>query len=595
MMRNPSCGAWRCRVLAVLICLTIAPLASGQPGSFGILDYPEAKSSAAQGINDAGDVVGSYTDAAGKGHAFLMRGGKFTSIDYPGAVSTTAITVNNTGDIAGYYALADGIQHGFLLSAGSFTTVDVPGAKYSGVFGLNDKGEMVGHWQGEDKMKGFLFSDGKFNILDFPQANTMTCGFSINNSSVVMGHWRDTDGAIHGYLLKDGAYSRFDLPNVMHTMPDIGFLTPSGDIAGPYTDARGRVRSFLLRNGKAAFTPIDVPGSALTKVRGINASGEMVGYYTDPSGVSHGFRGSVAMTTRTQVIQVDDDGAECPGAMATIQDAVAAAGQGATILVCPGAYWGTVRLAGPEHDGLKLIAVGRQDEVVLQGDYTQRDGFLLDGVSNVLIRGFTVRDFGQAATTGSAWGDGHNILLRNADYNTIEHNRLINGDMVGIRLADSGHNTVQYNTVLIDNPALANCGIHINGAKTMHNVFRQNATYGNKMAGIMVSGAGPGNLLLDNVFTNNGRQGILNSNTPSTVIEGNRVSYNRGPWGTTPYAKELTDLGFGIDVVNSDKVSIIDNRLRNNSGGDVNWDGIGEIRFEANACDSSNRVGPCAK
>ncbi len=72
---------------------------------------------------------------------------------------------------------------------------------------------------------------------------------------------------------------------------------------------------------------------------------------------------------------------------------------GATILVCPGTYRGTVSITGPAKNGLKLIAVGRADEVVFQGDYTERDGFPLENVGSVLIRGFTVRDFGNQATT----------------------------------------------------------------------------------------------------------------------------------------------------------------------------------------------------
>ena len=39
----------------------------------------------AQGINDAGDIVGAYTDADNAYHGFLLSGGKFTSIEFPGA------------------------------------------------------------------------------------------------------------------------------------------------------------------------------------------------------------------------------------------------------------------------------------------------------------------------------------------------------------------------------------------------------------------------------------------------------------------------------------------------------------------------------
>ena len=205
------------------------------------------------------------------------------------------------------------------------------------------------------------------------------------------------------------------------------------------------------------------------------------------------------------VLTVDDDGIDCPGALRTIQDAVSRAVAGSTIRVCPGTYRGTVNIIGPEKNALKLVAVGRQDEVVLHGDYTERDGFHLENVSNVLIRGFTVRDFGVSATTASDWGVGNQIYLENAHYNTIEHSRLINGDRMGIMPVDSGNNLVQNNVAWVDNSALANCGIHVEGPKSAGNIIRLNMFWSNKLAGVMVRGAGAGNRIQDNTVLSNGR------------------------------------------------------------------------------------------
>jgi hypothetical protein len=145
--------------------------------------------------------------------------------------------------------------------------------------------------------------------------------------------------------------------------------------------------------------------------------------------VDHAFLTQVAAASTSQLI-VDDNGLDCPGGLPAIQEAVALVSPGATILVCPGTYQRSVTIAGLAKNGLKLIASGHADAVVLQGDYTERGGFHLENVSNVLIRGFTVRDFGIKATTETGWGSGNLIYLENAEYNTIEHNRLINGDMM---------------------------------------------------------------------------------------------------------------------------------------------------------------------
>ena len=102
-------------------------------------------------------------------------------------------------------------------------------------------------------------------------------------------------------------------------------------------------------------------------------------------------------------------------------------------------------------------------------------------------------------------------------------------------------------------------------------------------------------MISENSLTNNGRFGITNGSTPGTRIEGNRASYNRGPWGVSPYPAEVLNVGVGINVANSDKVTVVDNRARANSGVDLNWDGTGTNVFEANACDTSTPAGTCGR
>ena len=140
--------------------------------------------------------------------------------------------------------------------------------------------------------------------------------------------------------------------------------------------------------------------------------------------------------------------------------------------------------------------------------------------------------------------------------------------------------------------------IEINRARTpVHRAlpaeFLLNLLLGNQMAGIMLSGAGPANLILDNSIVSNGRFGITNGGTNGTFIEGNRVSYNGGPWGSTPYGSTLLGKGRGISVSTSDGVVVFDNRVRGNSEVDIFWDSAGSNKFDSNACDSSAPAGAC--
>jgi parallel beta-helix repeat protein len=581
------------KYLSALVVLGLAQVAVAQLTSFQVIDYPASKGTTAYAMNDAGDVVGTYKDERQLSHGFLLRVGEFTTIDYPGAAGTQLYGVNGGGDIAGVYVDSSGKQHGFLLSHGTFKTIDVPGADQTMPYGLNSRGDVTGMYflPGDtSKHYGFVMADGRFTTLDYPLPNDMSCGTWISDSGEVAGHVQEKNGAYHGYLWKDGKFTLIDLPGIGtgQFWDSIYGINAAGDILGAYSDARGKQRAFLRRKG--AFTTFDMPGSQRTRATGMNRSGQVVGMFVDSNGVNHGFLTQVDPPSRSQLLRVDDDGAECPGALRTIQEAVAQASPGATILVCPGIYQRTVNIAGPEKNGLKLIATGGENAVVLQGDYTERDGFHLENVSNVLVRGFTVRDFGNQATTATDWGAGNLIYLENAHYNTIEQNRLINGDMMGIMLMDSGNNSVRQNVAFVDNANLANCGIHVQGTKSAGNDIRLNMTYGNKFAGIMIRGAGPGNYVMDNTVVSNGRFGIDVENTNEIWIEGNRVSYNRGFWGTTPGG---TQPGLGINLVNVNKATVFDNRLRGNTGADLNWDGKGENKLEANACETSSPVGAC--
>src|SRR5438105_4550842 len=81
--------------------------------SFITFDVPGLSDTWASGINDSGQIVGSYPDAAGW-HGFLLDNGSYTTLDVPGSLSTRAIGINATGQIVGSYW--DGsTDRGFLL------------------------------------------------------------------------------------------------------------------------------------------------------------------------------------------------------------------------------------------------------------------------------------------------------------------------------------------------------------------------------------------------------------------------------------------------------------------------------------------------
>jgi parallel beta-helix repeat protein len=580
-------------IIACGFALLLAVAARAQLTNFTTIDYPGNPLNITQfiGSNDAGDIVGAYPGPEGARYGFLLKNGEFTSFRFPGTINTGAMDINSKGDIVGFYMDSDNVAHGFLLSGGRFSKVDFPGAYTTRPFGINAKGEIVGMYResATTNQRGFLLSGDRYNSIDYPEA-TNSWASGINDQGDIVGRWVDAANKAQGYLMSRGNFVSLHVPGAQSTFTDIGHIGNDGSIVGQYTDARGKTKGFLLIAGR--YTSVDVPGSTMTVLKDISVTGQIVGHYVDGAERRHGLITTVAPPLVSQPVLVDDDKAECPGALPTIQEAVRVAPAGATILVCRGIYTGTVEISGPQKNGLKLMAMGRTHEVVLQGDYAARDGFHLENVSDVLIRGFTVRDFGTKATTATEWGSGNLIYLENAHRNTIEQNQLFNSDRTAILLVNSSNNIVQQNVASADNNNLATCGIEVQGAQSAGNLIQLNMTHGNKLGGIRVADAGPGNVVQNNTVLANGRYGIDVQNSSDVWVEGNRISYNRGFWGTTPGGQQP---GLGINLANLIKATVFDNRARGNSGADLNWDGKGENRLESNACENCAPASACQK
>lgn len=261
--------------------------------------------------------------------------------------------------------------------------------------------------------------------------------------------------------------------------------------------------------------------------------------------------------TAGHALVVDDDGAQCPGAMPTIQGAVAAADPGTTIYVCAGTYGGSVPITGPAKNGIRLIAKHPPEQVILDGlGTTTEDGFSLQNASGVLIEGFTVMRFRE------------NILLDGATNSIVRKNVTHNAHHDGLLLRNSSTRNLLEENESFGNVSPNGCGLSVLSGSG-DNVVVKNEFHGNVFRGIQLVGAGPSNHLKDNVVRNNGvantvfvapypGTGIVNSSTPGTLVDDNLVTGNAG---------------HGVVVAGSTGVTVKDNLvLQNGSGND--HDGI---------------------
>jgi uncharacterized membrane protein len=128
-------------------------------GNFAHLDYPGALDTYPFGINSRGDVVGNWdTDQSTVGHGFLFSKGQIVSLDDPDAVpeGTAANGINDRGQIVGSYIGQDGNSHGFLAEGITFATLDCPGAFRTTPWGINSAGQIAGICDVPGQRRGFV-------------------------------------------------------------------------------------------------------------------------------------------------------------------------------------------------------------------------------------------------------------------------------------------------------------------------------------------------------------------------------------------------------------------------------------------------------
>jgi hypothetical protein len=264
------------------------------------INFPGAVSTKAFGINDAGQIVGAYSDGRVE-HGFLLSAGVFTTVDYPGAVFTTrAMGINNASQIVGCYYEFDApgaCYKGFLKSGGTFTPIAYPGAFSTNPNGISDSGQIVGTYAFSGA--AFRLQGGSFTRIQVPgAADGQTYGSGINNGSAVVG-WYNS-GNTFGFMLKQGAFSTIVVPGAAITKAN--GINAAEQIVGDFFiyGSPNRAGGFFLSGG--TFSTIELAG--ITAVNGINNTNQIVGTY-GYTGAEHGFVATLAAPTTAPTMSVD--------------------------------------------------------------------------------------------------------------------------------------------------------------------------------------------------------------------------------------------------------------------------------------------------
>jgi probable HAF family extracellular repeat protein len=151
--------------------------------------------SLANGINNAGAVVGMGIDAMGQGQGFLYSGGSMQSLApfAPAGAVGAAYDINEAGQIVGTYTAGpmtapEWPSSGFLLSGGVFTPMGHIGSAYESVaLSINDHGQAVGHAHEHlENFFPFIYSADGLQRLGIP-SEYHTVAYDINNLGQSVG------------------------------------------------------------------------------------------------------------------------------------------------------------------------------------------------------------------------------------------------------------------------------------------------------------------------------------------------------------------------------------------------------------------------
>jgi probable HAF family extracellular repeat protein len=210
--------------------------------------------SAAYGLNDAGEVVGSAMLSTGHfaGFTWTAQTGMI-ALGTLGGADSHATSVNDLGQAAGSAALASGYQHAVIYSQGQTLDLGSLGGANSYAYSINDSGVAVGYTDvsGSGDTHAFVYQSGvmiDLNSLIPPDSGwELLAAYGINSSGEIVGS---------GRYLGHGAMFRLDAaPGITATAPLFESATPGSASSATPEPAAGA----LLLAGLAVLAVLRKP------------------------------------------------------------------------------------------------------------------------------------------------------------------------------------------------------------------------------------------------------------------------------------------------------------------------------------------------
>jgi hypothetical protein len=251
------------------------------------------------GINDLGQFVGYHTDRDGFGHGFVRNAqGSETYFDVPDADSTTPTGINNLGQVIGTYRYSTWwgtytYYAGFVRETNGHITYLGNGYYPEAI---NNLGQIVGYYFGGGVFvrdaqgsitivnphdfspgKDVIIAESSIAINDLGQIVGIYSDYSLNNLGVVFV--RDANGRLTTFPGPVGPGSDGTrTPGFVYQVS----INNLGEVAGTYLDGQDQSRThWFVRNAQGSVTTFAFPGTAegMSNINMINDLGQVAGAY----------------------------------------------------------------------------------------------------------------------------------------------------------------------------------------------------------------------------------------------------------------------------------------------------------------------------
>jgi len=279
-------------LVSLLLCAGLALTPAQTEAAYAATELArlaEGSSQVVRAANDADEIVGS-AERGGRHRGFLLKGGPLQEIGgLPGSDYTAALGINNLGQVVGSANTATGVRaFRSRRTTGIVALGTLPGDSGSVALAINHPGQAVGYSSGPTGVRAVVWTpEGAIQALPMLPDCDSSRGLAINDGGDVVGVC-DTASGRRAVLWEGGAVQDLGtLPG--DTSSEALSINANGLIVGSSGDPEAKHHAVLWPSGGGPIQDLGtLPDGTWSRALAINQRREVVGISESRAGI-HAF------------------------------------------------------------------------------------------------------------------------------------------------------------------------------------------------------------------------------------------------------------------------------------------------------------------